>query len=179
MKVAFVAGFGPIVPDTDAARSFWGEGLGISLEEAAPGYFTNDNLDGVRAFALWPLSQAAEATFGTETWPDDLPTPQAWMELDLESAEAVAPAIAELRAAGHRVLREAHEEPWGQTTARALSPEGLLVGVTFTPWMHDHDHDHEHDHEHDHDHEGHDHDLRESTQQPPIARCAWGVCSPA
>ena len=83
MKVAFVAGFGPIVPDTDAARRFWGDGLGIGLDEAAPGYFTNDDLDGVRAFALWPLSQAAESTFGTETWPDDLPTPQAWIELDL------------------------------------------------------------------------------------------------
>jgi len=24
-------------------------------------------------------------------------------------------------------------EPWGQTVSRFLSPEGLLVGVTFTP----------------------------------------------
>ena len=39
-------------------------------------------------------------------------------------------------AAGHRLLRGAREEPWGQTTARVLSPEGLLVGVTYTPWMH-------------------------------------------
>ena len=23
--------------------------------------------------------------------------------------------------------------------AAVLSPEGLLVGITFTPWMHDHD----------------------------------------
>jgi ABC-type Zn2+ transport system substrate-binding protein/surface adhesin len=51
------------------------------------------------------------------------------------------------------VLRDAHEEPWGQTTARVLTPEGLLLGVTFTPWMHDHDHEHEHEHEHDHDHD--------------------------
>jgi len=162
VKIAFVAGFGPIVPDTDAARRFWGDGLGIVLEEAAPGYFTNDSLGGVNAFALWPLSQAAEATFGKDAWPADLPTPQAWMELDVESAEAVAPAIAELQAAGHRVLREAHEEPWGQTTARVLSPEGMLIGVTYTPWMHDHIHEHEHeDHDHDHeehDHDGHDHD---------------------
>ena len=160
MKIAFIAGFGPIVPDTDAARRFWGDGLGIALEEAAPGYFTNDDLEGVRAFALWPLSQAAESTFGTESWPEDLPTPQAWMELDVESADAVAPAVSELQAAGHRVLRESHEEPWGQTTARLLSPEGLLVGVTFTPWMHDHDDEHDHDHEHDHEHD-HDHDHGE------------------
>jgi catechol 2,3-dioxygenase-like lactoylglutathione lyase family enzyme len=136
VKVSFVAGFGPIVRDTDGSRAFWGAGLGIGLEEAAPGYWTNDDLDGVNAFALWPLSQAAESTFGTEAWPDDIPAPQAWIELDVESAQAVAPAVAEMEAAGHRVLRTAHEEPWGQTTSRLLSPEGLLVGVTYTPWMH-------------------------------------------
>ena len=156
MKISFVAGFGPIIGDAGAARAFWGNGLGIALEEAAPGYFTSDDLGGVNAFALWPLSQAASATFDTETWPADIPSPQAWIELDVESAEAVAEAIAELKAGGHRVLRDAHEETWGQTTARLISPEGLLVGVTFTPWMHDHEHDD--DHEHDHDgHEGHDH----------------------
>jgi catechol 2,3-dioxygenase-like lactoylglutathione lyase family enzyme len=136
MKVTFVAGFGPIVRDTDGSRAFWGTGLGIGLEEAAPGYWTNDDLDGVKAFALWPLSQAAESTFGSEAWPDDIPAPQAWIELDLDAADAVAPAVAELEAAGHRVLRAAHEEPWGQTTSRLLSPEGLLVGITYTPWMH-------------------------------------------
>jgi uncharacterized glyoxalase superfamily protein PhnB len=152
MKIAFIAGFGPIIREPDAAHAFWHQALGIELEEAAPGYFTNDSLEGVKAFALWPLSQAAESTFGSESWPDDIPTPQAWLELDLESAEAVGPAVEELRAAGHRVLRDAHEEPWGQTTGRVLSPEGLLVGVTFTPWMHDHDHEHDHDHDHeDHD----------------------------
>jgi catechol 2,3-dioxygenase-like lactoylglutathione lyase family enzyme len=137
MKIDFVAGFGPIVPDVNASRAFWGEGLGIKLEEAAPSYYTNEDLDGVKAFALWPLSQAAESTFGTDTWPSDIPAPQAWIELDVESADAVAPAVSELANAGHRVLRDTHEEPWGQTTARLLSPEGLLVGVTYTPWMHE------------------------------------------
>ena len=137
MRPAFVAGFGPIIRDPVAAHGFWGDGLGIAFEEPAPGYFTNDDLDGVKAFAMWPLTQAAEATFGTPEWPADLPVPQAWLELDVASADAVGAAIEELRVAGHRVVREAHEEPWGQTTARVLSPEGLLVGVTFTPWMHD------------------------------------------
>lgn len=141
MNISFVAGFGPITRDADQARGFWERGLGITLEEAAPGYFTNDDLDGVNAFALWPLSQAADATFGEPTWPSDIPEPQAWIELDVESAAAVGAAVEELAAGGHRVLREAHEEPWGQTTSRLLSPEGLLVGVTFTPWMHEHTHD--------------------------------------
>lgn len=144
MRVAFIAGFGPIVRDTDASLALWRDGFGIGLTEAAPGYFTNDDTEGVKAFALWPLTQAAESTFGTDAWPDDIPAPQAWMELDVESVDAVAEAIAELRSGGHRVLRDAHTEPWGQTTARLLSPEGLLVGITFTPWMHEHHHDHDH-----------------------------------
>jgi catechol 2,3-dioxygenase-like lactoylglutathione lyase family enzyme len=136
VKASFVAGFGPIVRDVDYSRAFWGAGLGIELEEAAPRYWTNDDLDGVRAFALWPLDRAAESCFGSDTWPEEIPAPQAWMELDVDSPEAVTDAVAELEAAGHRVLRGAREEPWGQTTARLLSPEGLLIGVTYTPWMH-------------------------------------------
>lgn len=136
MKASFVAGFGPIVRDVDASRRFWGTGLGIELAEPVPNYWTNDDLDGVKAFALWPLAQAAESCFGTATWPREIPAPQAWIEFDVESPQAVTSAAAELEAAGHRLLRGAREEPWGQTTARLLSPEGLLVGVTYTPWMH-------------------------------------------
>jgi catechol 2,3-dioxygenase-like lactoylglutathione lyase family enzyme len=136
MKVAFVAGFGPIVKDTDASRAFWGEGLGIGLKEASPGYWTNDDLEGIRAFALWPLSQASEACFGTDTWPSDLPEPQAWMELDVETPEDVGPATAEMAARGHRILVDAKLEPWGQTVSHLLSPEGILVGIVYTPWMH-------------------------------------------
>ncbi len=105
-------------------------------EEPSPGYLTAHGLDGVKAFALWPLAQAAQSTFGTDEWPDELPVPQAWLEFDVASRQAVADAADELRAAGHRILVDAHDEPWGQTTARLLSPEGLLIGVAYTPWMH-------------------------------------------
>jgi hypothetical protein len=39
-------------------------------------------------------------------------------------------------AKGHQLIREAREEPWKQTAARLISPEGLLVGISYTPWMH-------------------------------------------
>ena len=136
MDISFVAGFGPITRDD--SRGFWSDGgLGIPFEEIAPGYFGNDALGGVKAFALWPLSQAAESTFGTTEWPADRNVPQAWLEFDLPTPEAVTEAVAELKAAGHDVLKDATLEPWGQTTARLQSPEGLLVGVTYTPWMHE------------------------------------------
>jgi len=136
VKISFVAGFGPIVRDPQASKAWWETTTGLELEQIAPDYYGTDQVDGVKAFALWPLSQAAESTFGASEWPAGIPAPQAWIELDVESADAVREAADELRAAGHRLLREAREEPWKQTTARLLSPEGLLVGISYTPWMH-------------------------------------------
>ena len=136
MKVSFVAGFGPIVSDSAESKAFWGDGLGIELKEEAPGYFATNHLDGVKYFSMWPLSEAAENTFGTREWPADIPVPQAGIEFDVESHEAVAEAAAELEAKGYRILRGARLEDWQQTTARLLSPEGLLVGIAYTPWMH-------------------------------------------
>lgn len=128
-----VAGFGPIVRDVDSSRAFWGGALGIELEEAAPSYWTSGDLRGVNAFTLWRLTEAAQACFGTDLWPEEIPEPQAWIELDVDSPEAVTDAAADLASTGHRVLRTARDEDWGQTTARLLSPEGVLIGVTHAP----------------------------------------------
>jgi catechol 2,3-dioxygenase-like lactoylglutathione lyase family enzyme len=135
VNIQFVAGFGPIVREPAESRSWWSS-LGIELHENAPDYWGTESLDGVKAFALWPLAHAAENTFGTTDWPADLPVPQAWIEFDVGSADEVADAQRELEAQGHRLLRPTHTEEWGQTTCRLMSPEGLLVGVAFTPWMH-------------------------------------------
>lgn len=137
MDIAFIAGFGPIGTVDSASHDFWAGALGILFHENAPRYFHTEEVAGAKAFAIWPLDQAAEATFGTTEWPADRPVPQAWIEFDVASPDAVAPAVEELRAKGLEVLVEAHEEPWGQMTSRLQSPEGLLVGISYTPWMHE------------------------------------------
>ena len=137
MDIEFVAGFGPIGRDPEATLDFWAGTVGIGFEELAPGYHHSTDLGGVKAFALWPLSQAAQATFGTDEWPSDRPVPQAWLELEVSSPEKVAEAVEELRAKGQEILVEAHEEPWGQTAARLMSPEGLLVGISYLPSFHE------------------------------------------
>ncbi|MWB97935.1 glyoxalase [Agromyces seonyuensis] len=137
MDISFVAGFGPIGrPDS---HDFWAGRFGIPFHENAPGYFHSEDVPGVKAFAIWPLEQAAEATFGSPEWPADRPVPQAWIEFDVASPAAVADAVEELAGQGCDILVGAHDEPWGQTTSRLQSPEGLLVGVSFTPWMHEGD----------------------------------------
>lgn len=138
MQISFIAGYGPIARSVESSHAFWADMLGISFTEPGPGYFHTEELDGARAFAVWPLEQAASSVFGEDVseWPAEIPAPQAWIEVDVASPEAVADAVAELEASGATVLRGAATEPWGQVTSRLLTPEGLLLGITFTPWMH-------------------------------------------
>ncbi len=124
-----MSGFGPVTADPAASRAFWADGLGIGFE-ADGDYLHTGALDGVRHYALWPLAHAAESCFGSAEWPAGVPVPHAWVEFDVED---VAAAAAELEAKGHRLLHGAATMPWGQTLARLLSPEGLLVGVARTP----------------------------------------------
>jgi catechol 2,3-dioxygenase-like lactoylglutathione lyase family enzyme len=138
MQVLFVAGFGPIVRDREASRRLYGDSLGIRLDAEADGYLHTEGLAGVKTFALWPLSQAAESCFGVPEWPEYLPIPQAWLEFDVDDLDA---ATVELRAKGYTLLVAARREPWGQTVTRLLAPEGILVGVTHTPWLRDPDAD--------------------------------------
>jgi hypothetical protein len=83
-------------------------------------------------FALWRLSQAARSCVGKDLWPKEVPAPQAWLEFDVENAEQ---ATAVLESGGYRMLVKNKKEPWGQTVSLFISPEGLLVGITYTPSM--------------------------------------------
>jgi len=134
IKVLFVVGFGPIVRDGEESRKLYQETLGLPLQTQPenPGYWHTGELGGVKYFALWPLSQAAQNCFGKESWPAEIPVPQAWIEFEVESVEQ---ATAQLQARGYQLLVNNRKEPWGQTVTRFLGPEGLLVGVTFTPWV--------------------------------------------
>ena len=132
MNVLFVAGFGPIVREPAKSRRLYGEILGISFKEENGGYLHTELIPGAKTFALWPISQAAHSCFGNDSWPEEIPVPQAWLEFDVDSVEN---ATAYLESQGYRILVKNKREPWGQTVTRLLSPEGLLVGLTFTPSM--------------------------------------------
>ena len=131
MKVLFIAGFGPISHDVDAGRGFYAETLGIEFKDE-DGYLHTEALKGANTFAAWPLSQAAESCFGSPEWPAEVQVPQAWLEFDVEDIDA---ATRELEERGYRLLVSKRTEPWGQTVTRLLGPEGLLIGLTVTPWM--------------------------------------------
>ena len=132
IEVLFIAGFGPIDRSVAESRALYGESLGIPFKEDAGGYLYTGALQGAKHFALWPLAQAAQSCFGSDSWPDDVPAPQAWLEFEVENVEK---ATTHLESRGYRMLIKNKTEPWGQTVSRFLSPEGLLVAVAFTPGL--------------------------------------------
>ena len=135
MDIEFLATVAVIAPDPMTSRNLYVEALGLPLQGEGGGYYHSEQLAGCKSFGIWPLSQAAQACFGTDQWPADLPVPQVSIEFDVPSADAVAPAAEELEAVN--LLHEAREEPWGQTVARLLSPEGMIIGISYTPVLHD------------------------------------------
>jgi catechol 2,3-dioxygenase-like lactoylglutathione lyase family enzyme len=135
MNIQFISSFAVIAPDPDESRKLYVDALGLPLA-GDDGYLHSESLDGAKHFGVWPLSQAAEACFGSSEWPADRTRPQASVEFDVESPEAVAAAAQELERAGFELLHPARQEPWGQTVARVLSSEGLVVGVSYVPSMH-------------------------------------------
>jgi catechol 2,3-dioxygenase-like lactoylglutathione lyase family enzyme len=134
MKILFIAGFSPIVSDPSASQDFYLGGLGLALEQRQGDYVFSEKLPGARHFGLWPLREAARSCFGSDEWPTDLRVPQATLELEVDD---VAAAATELESRGHRLIHSTRTEPWGQTIARLLSPDGLLIGVCHTPWLHE------------------------------------------
>ena len=137
MNVLFCAGIAVVTADPKTSRKLYVDALGLPLEADAGGdYFHSEHVEGTRHFGVWPLTQAAQACFGSDEWPADVTVPQASIEFEVATADAVGEAAAELEERGFRLVHAAREEPWGQTVARLLSTEGLIVGISYAPWFH-------------------------------------------
>ena len=66
MQIEFLATVAVIAPDPPASRRLYVDTVGLPLEGATGGeYVHSERIDGCKSFGIWPLSQAAEACFGT------------------------------------------------------------------------------------------------------------------
>ena len=137
MNIEFLSTVAVITPHTISSRKLYIEALGLPLEGQGDGYHHSEQVAGCRSFGIWPLSQASQACFGTDEWPTARPVPQVSIEFDVTDAAAVGPAALELQQAGYELLHAARDEPWGQTVARLQSPEGVIVGISYAPALHD------------------------------------------
>ena len=136
MNIEFLSTVAVIAPDPPASRKLYVETMGLPLEGHGADYYHSEQIAGCKSLGIWPLSQAAEACFGTAQWPHR-PVPQVSIEFDDAETAAVARAAREREHAGYELLHGPRREPWGQTVARLQSPEGAIVGVSYVPVLHD------------------------------------------
>lgn len=138
MNIEFIATVTVIAADPAESRKLYVDALGLPLGAEQGGeYFHSEKIGGAKHFAVWPLSQAAEACFGSPEWPAERPVPQMSVEFDVADAAAVSAAAAELQELGFELLHGARQEPWGQTVARLQTVDSLIVGISYTPALHD------------------------------------------
>lgn len=138
MDIKFIASVAVIAADPAESRKLYVNALGLPLQAEEGGeYFHSEEIGGAKHFAVWPLSQAAQACFGSPEWPADRPVPQMSVEFEVADADAVAAAAAELQDQGFELLHGARQEPWGQTVARLQTVDSLIVGISYAPALHD------------------------------------------
>lgn len=138
MRIVSIAGFAVITQDPAASGDLYRDALGLPFT-ALQEYLYVDGFEGARHFGIWPLEMAAESCFGTTGWPAEIPVPQATIEFELSDIASVHAAVEEMKARGYAFVHEARTEPWGQTLARFISPERLLIGLSYAPWLHEAD----------------------------------------
>ena len=135
MKIQSIAGFATISDDPQASHALYEGALGLEMKEMGD-YHCMDRFPGCNHFGVWPLSMAAQSCFGTDEWPEAVPIPSSTIEFELGSHNEVIAAVEELKQQGQSFIHEAIVEDWGQTLARFLSPENVLIGLSYAPWLH-------------------------------------------
>jgi catechol 2,3-dioxygenase-like lactoylglutathione lyase family enzyme len=137
MEIKCIAGFSVITKQPNASASLYRGMLGLPLERyEGTGYHFMDGFPGAHHFGVWPLEMAAQSCFGQVEWPASFPEPTATVDLELAVAKAVESAVREMKSKGQAFVHEVRTEPWGQTVARFMSPEGVLVTLSHAPWLH-------------------------------------------
>jgi hypothetical protein len=63
MNIEFLSAVAVITPDPPARRKLYLDTIGLPL--GGDGYLHSEQVGGCKSFGIWPLSQAAEACFGT------------------------------------------------------------------------------------------------------------------
>jgi hypothetical protein len=138
MEILFVSSLAVVSTNPSESRKLFVDALGLPLKRhEGDDYFFSESIAGTKHFGIWPMEQASEACFGSRDWPADRIVPQACVEFEVRDLPSVAAGAEELRQRGYILLHDARTEPWGQTVARLITLEGVIVGISYAPWMHE------------------------------------------
>jgi catechol 2,3-dioxygenase-like lactoylglutathione lyase family enzyme len=125
--IRHMAGVAEIVEDLEAASLYYPEALGLAVEPMEGGGYANVKIGGVLHFGLWERTHAARAM---SVPVDEVPLGFS-VGFEVDEVGAAHRALGER---GARLVQGPQDEPWGQRTARFLSPSGMLCEVSESPW---------------------------------------------
>lgn len=119
-----------VVGDIEASVAFYRDVLGLEVEyDSAEGYGLI-KIAGSFHFGLWSRKAAAVSVFGDAAAAEGVPL---GFTIGFETDD-VADTERTLVDRGVTLVQGTHTEPWGQVTARFLTPSGALAEVAETPW---------------------------------------------
>lgn len=137
MKIRFIGSIGVITRSRSEGRRFFVDALDLPLKGAEGSDFLfSQKLEGSKYFGVWPLAEAARVCFGRERWPAGRPVPQMFVEFEVGSPVSVTKAASELKSKGYTLLHAPRTDPWGQTVVRLQTRDGVIIGISYVPWMH-------------------------------------------
>jgi hypothetical protein len=125
MDVQFIASVAVISPDPVVSRMLYLDGLGLPLAASeGDDYWHSEEIAGSKHFAIWPLTQAAQACFGTPDWPAERPVPQASVEFEVADADTVQVAADELKDKGFQAAARCADGAVGTGSRAAAIQRG-------------------------------------------------------
>jgi hypothetical protein len=89
LQVEFVASVAVITPNPSESPRPYMDVFGLPLKQLDGEHFASEEIGGCKHFGVWLLTQAAEACFGTTSWPDDIRVPQVSLEFEVADVDAV------------------------------------------------------------------------------------------
>jgi catechol 2,3-dioxygenase-like lactoylglutathione lyase family enzyme len=128
--IRHVAGVGEVVEDVGAAATFYRDVLGLEVEYVEGDDYGTIKVPGILHWGLWSRAAAAESTFGDRAAAHRIPLGFC-VGFEVDDVDAAADAAG---ARGLNLIQPPHTEPWGQKTARFLTPWGSFSEFSETPW---------------------------------------------
>ena len=127
--IRHVAGVAEVVEDIESAVRFYRDDLGLEVSHEPGESYATVSISGIPHFGIWHRSRAAELVFGDASQIERIPL---GFSIGFE-VDSVKGAEESLRSTDAAVVQGLKVEPWGQQTARFLSPSGALCEVSETP----------------------------------------------
>ena len=127
--IRHVAGIAEVVEDIESAVRFYRENLGLEVSHEPGESYATVSISGIPHFGIWLRSRAAELVFGDSSEIERIPLGFS-IGFEVDSVKGAEESLDSTNAA---VVQGLKIEPWGQQTARFLSPSGALCEVSETP----------------------------------------------